>query len=253
MSTDDRADHTRWDELAAGHALHALEPEEEAEFNAHAAGCADCRAALDDHALVAAQLASLADENAGAPPPWSRIRPSLTASPAAPPGEDSDASVTELARRPSPRRSRVLAIAAAVGALPAIGVTGWQLAGRDDNPSVPSAVTSCRTLPDCHVVALLADGKVEAGDVVVRDGSARVVPTAMPPLDASHVYVLWQLPRGGRPTPVTVLSDVRNRQATPAKSLALPYDDTAAFAMSVERADRVPTQPTKVVALGNAT
>ena len=77
--------------------------------------------------------------------------------------------------------------------------------------------------------------------------------TAMPALDNAHVYVLWQLPRDGRPAAVTVLGPVHTGQAGSSASLVIPYDDTAAFAMSVERAGQVPTQPTKVVAIGTST
>jgi hypothetical protein len=36
------ADHQRYDELAVGWALHALEPEDEAAFARHLSGCARC-------------------------------------------------------------------------------------------------------------------------------------------------------------------------------------------------------------------
>ena len=246
-------DDARWAELAAGYALHALEPAEEEAFTTHLAGCAVCRATLDDHELVAAQLASLADDAESAAPPWSRIRPVLgppsEATPVQelrPPGNEAPV------RRLHPRHTRLLAAAAAFAALVAVGVTGWQLAGRSGSGSTPpAAVAKCRAASDCHVVALLA-GKAEAGDVLVRSTTATVVPTAMPTLDRSHVYVLWQLPRDGRPTPVTVLRDVQTDHAGSPASLAIPYDDTAAFAMSVENADAVPSRPTKVVALGTA-
>lgn len=247
-------DDARWAELAAGFALHALEPEDELDFTAHLAGCTICQATLDEHSLVAAQLASLVDDASMTAPSWSRIRPSLgepgVGHLAVPADPRPDAVVVPMHRR----HARLLAAAAAVLAIVGIGVTGWQLAGRSSNgPAVPSAVAACKSSPGCHVVRLLADGKVEAGDVVVRDGAAAVVPTAMPALDAAHVYVLWQMPRDGRPTPVTALSDVKTSQASRTVSLVIPYDDTAAFAMSVERADQVPTQPTKVVAVGTAT
>src|SRR4051794_41501635 len=111
-------DDARWAELAAGYALHALEPAEEQAFIIHLADCAVCRATLDDHELVAAQLASLADDAEAAAPPWSRIRPVLGApSEGAPVHElrppGSDARV----RRLQPRHTRLLAAAAAVAPL----------------------------------------------------------------------------------------------------------------------------------------
>ena len=251
-------DDGRWDELAAGYALHALEPDDEQTFRDHLDGCAACRASLDEHALVAAQLASIADDAEAPAPPWSRIRPALGV-PTAEPVASAPAAVTAaqpeaVVRQLRPRHTRLLAAAAAVVAVAAIGVAGWQVGHHSSGgAAVPSAIAGCRAASGCTVIPLLA-GKAEAGDVLVRDGSARVVPTAMPALDAGHVYVLWQLPRDGAPTPVTVVgSAVRTAQASPSTSLAIPYADTAAFAMSVEPADRVPTKPTKVVAVGTAT
>ena len=246
----------RWAELAAGHALHALEPEDEQEFTAHLATCATCQAELDEHSLVAAQLASLAtDEAATAAPPWSRIRAALT-DPAVATGPTPASEATgddAVVHRLPHRHARLLAAAAAVVGLMAVGVAGWQIADRSSGgSSVPAAIAGCHTADGCRVVTLLA-GKAEAGDVLVRNGQARVVPTAMPALDPSHVYVLWQLPRDGAPTPVSVIGDVRTAHATAPTSLAIPYDDTAAFAMSVEPANRVPTKPTRVVAVGSAT
>jgi hypothetical protein len=249
-------DDARWSELAAGHALHALEPDEEQEFTSHLAGCAICRTTLDEHSLVAAQLASLVDDTETAAPPWSRIRPALgvpTPLAGSPAPALRAAEPEPVVRQLRPRHPRLLAAAAAVVGLVGIGVAGWQLAGRSGTHAAPSAIAACRTGSGCHVVRLLADGKVEAGDVLVRGGSASVVPTAMPALDPAHVYVLWQLPRDGRPTPVTALQDVATSKASRSVALVIPYADTAGFAMSVERADQVPTQPTKVVAMGRAT
>ena len=248
-------DDARWAELAAGYALHALEPDDEQAFTAHLAGCTTCQRDLDDHSLVAAQLASLSDDADAVAPPWSRIRPVLGPRPDAVPLQPTDTEPRRdtVVRQFRPRHARLLAAAAAIVVVAAGSVVGWQLSnGSGAGTSVPVAVARCNAAADCHVVKLLA-GKAEAGDVLVRSTTATVVPTAMPALDPSHVYVLWQLPRDGRPTPVTVLGEVHTAQAGQPASLVIPYDDTAAFAMSVERADQVPTQPTKVVALGTAT
>lgn len=258
MSTAEHDD-TRWEELAAGFALHALEPEDELAFRAHLSGCTTCQATLDEHSLVAAQMASLVDDTTTAAPPWSRIRPVLGAPPArvVPPQQLRPLPAREEAtgpRLPHPRHARLLAAAAAFVGLAGVGIAGWQIADRSSGTGgVPSAVSACRASSTCHVVRLLADSKVEAGDVLVRDGSAAVVPTAMPALDASHVYVLWQIPRDGRPTPVTALPHVATSKTSDSVTLVIPYADTTAFAMSVERSDQVPTQPTKVVAIGTAT
>src|SRR5881409_467869 len=120
-------DDARWAELAAGYSLHALEPAEEEAFITHLAGCAVCRATLDDHELVAAQLASLADDAESAAPPWSRIRPVLGPPSEATPVQELRAPGNEApVRRLHPRHTRLLAAAAAFAALVAVGVTGWQ-------------------------------------------------------------------------------------------------------------------------------
>ncbi len=59
--------HTRYEELAAGHALHALEPEDEQAFVAHLAGCARCERDLAEHEATLAHLAYAPD--AAEPPP----------------------------------------------------------------------------------------------------------------------------------------------------------------------------------------
>jgi hypothetical protein len=251
-------DDMHWEELAAGFALHALEPEDELAFRAHLSDCTTCQATLDDHSLVAAQMASLVDDTTAAAPPWSRIRPALDASTGrlAPPQQlrPLPARHDTTGRLPHARHARLLAAAAAFVGLVGVAIAGWQIADRSGRAGgVPSAVAACRASSTCHVVRLLADSKVEAGDVLVRDGSAAVVPTAMPALDASHVYVLWQIPRDGRPTPVTALPHVAASKASDSVTLVIPYADTTAFAMSVERSDQIPTQPTKVVAIGTAT
>ena len=59
--------HDRFDELAVGHALSALEPEDEVVFLAHLPGCASCERALADHRETLGHLAyAAADEE---PPP----------------------------------------------------------------------------------------------------------------------------------------------------------------------------------------
>src|SRR3954466_5750017 len=67
------SDHDYWEQLAAGFALDALEPEGRADPPAHLATCAQCQELVDEHALVAAQLGSLAGDDVS-PPPWSAIR-----------------------------------------------------------------------------------------------------------------------------------------------------------------------------------
>ncbi len=97
----------RFEELAAGHALHALEPEDEQLFRTHLSGCARCERALDEHAAALAQLAYAPD--AAEPPPslLEGIRAGVLASGReasfpTPRAEQVEASRLRSSRRPGP-------------------------------------------------------------------------------------------------------------------------------------------------------
>jgi len=227
------SDHDHWEELAAGHALNALEPEETEAFTAHLGGCARCQAVLSEHSFVAAQLGTLVDVRDEAPS-WQRIRAGVL--PAAPVSLD-----VERARRRSPR---VLAVAASVVLLLAAGVAALLLTDR--SPSGQQQVlASCEASTSCHVVHL--QGKA---DVVVSDGTVRLLAKRLGSPGAGRVFVLWQLPRDGRPTMIGTLGSTADGSVGESHALALPYDSTAAFGVSSEPASVVPTGPTDVVALG---
>jgi anti-sigma-K factor RskA len=226
-------DHDRWEELAAGHALNALEPAETEEFTAHLAGCTRCQAVLADHSFVAAQLGTLVDDEDEAPS-WQRIREGVL--PPAPVHLDE----VRARRRPA----RLLAAAASVVLVAGAGVAAVLL--NDGSPSDQEQVlASCQASRDCHVVHL--QGKA---DLVVDDGAVRVLARSLGAPTAGRVFVLWQLPRDGRPTMVGTLRATSDGSVGEEHPLVLPYDSTAAFGVSSEPASVVPTGPTDVVALG---
>jgi anti-sigma-K factor RskA len=245
MSSPD--DHEVWDELAAGYALHALEPDEELAFTTHLAGCERCRATVDEHALVAAQLGALAQDSELQAPSWQSIRTGVVGdgSPVA------DLATRRERRTASPLARRALAVAAGIVVLAGIGTVGWQLTdrGTSSNPGL-AAIDACTAASGCTTVRLQADGRSAAVLLVDRD-AARMVPTGLDPLPAGRAYALWQLPRDGRPVLVGEMAEVP-AGGSARVPLALPYDDTAAFAVSVEPVDTVPTKPTHVLAVGTA-
>lgn len=228
--------HERWDELAAGYALDALEPAEEAELMDHLDHCETCRAALRDHELVAAQLGALADDDV-APPPWSAIRTGIVGELA----ERRAAHRTGLARRPMLLGAAAAGVAIIAAAVTVVSVGGGTSA-RDE------AVSACRAESACHVVEL-SRGSHERAVVIVRDGTARLLPTDLSAPGTGQVYALWQLPSDGKPT---LLAQPVSRSVSSSTSLVLPYDNTAAFALSVEPAGVRATTPTTVVAVGTA-
>jgi hypothetical protein len=231
------SDHEYWEELAAGYALSALEPEELQVFTAHLAGCLRCRDAVDEHTFVAAQLGTLASDDVDAPA-WDSIRTAVLPAPTV--------SLDEVrARRRAPRW---LSAAAGLVLVAGGGLLAWHVEGSGAGRSAQQvALQSCAKQPGCHVVHL--DDKAS---LVVSGDQVRVLPTGLRPPAANLVYVLWQLPRDGKPTSVTVLAHPANGAVGEAHSLALPYAETAAFGLSLERANTVPARPTKVVAVGPA-
>jgi anti-sigma-K factor RskA len=230
-------EHEHWEELAAGYALSALEPDEAEAFTAHLASCARCQDVLADHELVAAQLGTLVEDVEA--PSWSSLRSRVVGEPAP---------VTSLSEVRARRRApRLLSAAAGLVLLAGGAVLGWQVT-RDSAPSGQEQVlAACTTQSGCHAVDL--QGKAT---LVVSGGSARLLATSLPRATAGHVYVLWQLPRAGRPTMVGTLDRTGDGTVGEAHPLALPYGETAAFGLSLEPASVVPAGPTDVVAVGTA-
>ena len=248
-------DHERWAELAAGHALHALEPDEEAAFAEHLATCAVCRAELGEHELVAAQLGALAtaadpvDESA--PPSWSSLRDSVigNARPTVP-------SLTAARDRRRARSARLLGAAAGVILLTGGGLAAWQLSSGGSGSSselaaAHAAVNRCERMTGCHVVRLDDSTSKTRAAVVVSGDHAEMWPLAMSAPPSGHVFALWQMPRAGRPRLVET-GTFTGANAGSNATLAASYADTAAFAVSLEPAGILPTKPTTVLAVGNA-
>lgn len=230
MRDRDLAEHERWDELAAGHALHALEPAEAAEFEAHRDQCARCRQSYVEMSSVAAQLGSLAAGGDEQAPPWRRMRPAIVGSPS----------------RATSRRRWLIPVAAVAPALAGIAVL--VVVSNGGSESRPLTVAGCVHDPACHQVVLHTTTGGSGLEVLVRDRTARVVTVALGSLPAGSEWVLWQVPRGGRPVFVQSFGDAPG----PAQSLATSYAGTESFAVSREPAGSRPAQPSEVVATGPA-
>jgi anti-sigma-K factor RskA len=266
MTEQPNVSHEEWDELAAGYALDALAPEDAQRLADHIATCARCRRNLDDFALVAAQLGSLADDEEPAPG-WQRIRPAVLGpdgrrvEPVYGPEPDETSTLDSSqpvvpSPRPTPplwRRPRVLAAAAAV-LLIAAGALGWQLGTRSGRSPVTAAVAACERQPGCQVVRLHDAGTGGAdrdrAAVLVDAGRASLVPLKLASAPDARMYVLWQMPRDGSPVAITTFR--QTGQQTPSTPLIEDYGDTAAFAISLEPTGSAPRRPTDIVALGAA-
>ena len=216
-----RAPHELYEELAVGHALGALEPEEELALQAHLPQCAACAAVVADTEAVMTELAlGLAPVE---PPAavLAGIRAGVAASgravaTAPAPGAAGPAGPAPLTgpagpRRPADRRPAAgparsgrrrrwvpSLVAAALVGLVALG--GWNLTLRADNDAqqarlsaLESVLHSMRT-PDATIVKLHPPTSDTINAVaVVDDGKVSVVVDGLEPNDAHTTrYVLWR-------------------------------------------------------------
>lgn len=264
MSDDrmSRPGHEPWDELAAGYALSALEPEEHERFEAHLSTCARCQEQVAEEQRTAAELSRLADPVEPPPELWQRIRaelpnasiPGAAESPAAP---APPAPVMLPAQASRPRwwqSSRVLAAAAVLAAV-VVGVGAWQGAsqlGGGGTTRAQALVSGCAHDPACRVVDL-DQQRDRRAVLLVRAGQAQLVPTGLAGLPADRSYVLWQLPSSGAPRGVAVFRAGGADGQPVSATLPLPLEQTTAFAISQEPGHTIPAKPSHVVAVGAAT
>lgn len=244
MTAHHDSDHEKWAELAAGYALDALEPDEQALFETHLASCAECRRGLDEHEFVAAQLGALAADATETAPSWADLRASIVGLPA------TDVPRLETARqRRRPRVASALnpwVLGAAAGAA-VLAAAGVIIANNSSSPAQNQAITACAASASCHVIRMPGAGAEQAA-VLVTGESAVVVPTALPSAPAGRVYVLWQMRPDGTPTALAILPKLTKGTPSASQPLKVPYAETSQFAISLEPNNVVPTQPTDVIA-----
>jgi anti-sigma factor RsiW len=200
--------HEEIEELLGAFALHATEPEEDREIEAHLTDCPRCRAEVQAHLEVAAMFGSSSSEvPAGL---WEKIAASVGEIP--PPGAaDRLSSVPPMraARFIPPRASRrwqvagwgtVAAVAAAV-----IAVLGVQVSHLDQQVrSLRTAVgqqglsgAAAQVALGPHRTIVLTADKAEVAKVVVSpSGTAFWVSSSLRELPRSETYQLWGLARG---------------------------------------------------------
>ena len=267
--------HERYEELAAGHALSALEPEDEQVFLQHRGGCARCERELAVHEETLAHLAYAPD---AAEPPDSllaSIRAGVLASgrgasfPSARNfGGDTTgrrfaapASLDAARRRRSDsplRRSSVWAgIAAAASMVLGLGV--WNTTLQQDRAEQDAwgdrmavAVRDLRDADTDTVPLESADGTVVAV-ALVRGSELSLVVDGLPVNDAATTYVLWGQSRYGDVRPVGAFDVAR-------EGLDVQHDmqvqegitEVTKFMVTREQGEQAPPIPQEaVLASGN--
>jgi anti-sigma-K factor RskA len=263
---DSRSGHGRFDELAAGYAVHALDAGEVLLFVRHARQCGRCQRALAGYADVTAAMAELAPAAEPSPALAERIIAVATgdlvsgdprairASSTAPSPDESWNLPSPLVlslRRRRPRLVRVAAAAAAAAVVIGGGIWGG-LAATSSGGMAPPSLAECVHSHRCTEVVLTASATHRAAaKVIIGDGAVYMEPTAMSANPGDEIYVLWQLT--GEHTPLAVGSfDIKPGMHGPVRigGLAAPYRSTWAFAVSLEHGRTIPPKPSHPIALG---
>jgi hypothetical protein len=191
------SDHRAFEELAAGYALHALEPQDELAFQGHLVDCPVCQRAVGGHEDT---LSALASVTAAVPPPslLEGIRAAVAAEPRAVDGAPAPlAPVTALRPRTARgvRRWPALVAVAAAAAL-VVGLGGWNAAllrDRDQQAARGDALaTAVEALQQdgARTVPLRGEGGGRVVAVLAGDEMSLVV-EGLAPNPADTVYVMW--------------------------------------------------------------
>jgi hypothetical protein len=198
--------HTVYEELAAGHALDALEPEDEELFLRHAATCTRCARDLLVHLETAAALADGADPVELPAGSWERLRAAVVAESGERVFAGGGSEVVPLASRRRPPRA-LLAAAAAVAVL-LVGVGAATTVIRNDRTPAVSAAqqldAAARGLGEGPgaSVHLLSGGTELTAVALPRTDHVSLVVDGLPANPQGSSYVLWAIGAGGTPAPV---------------------------------------------------
>lgn len=258
-----REEHALFEQLAAGHALGALEPEDEGLFLLHLPACAACQRDLATHTDTAAALAGAAPAVDLPQGLADRLRAAVEAeSPGAfaapdpvPHGtapEPPPAPVVPLAsRRAAGTRPRALLAAAAAVAVLVTGLSGTALVL---DREARTQLARGERLEDA-VAALAEDGGVSvplrtrdqqvAAVAQLHDGTVSLVVAGLETNAPGTSYVLWALSPYGGKSPVGVF-DVRGDGVEVLRDLPLAASDVEGFAVTAEEGDAAPDSPGSV-------
>ena len=269
--------HARYEELAAGHALSALEPEDEQDFVSHLLECARCERELAEHEATLAHLA-YAPEPADPPAALLEgIRAGVLASgreatfPASASGAHEQSAATGAAaadqapvapapvdldarrrRRDASRLRRAgvwTSIAAAAALIVSLGV--WNAALQRDRDAqaeltgrLAKAVSPLRDAATDTVPLADENGEVVAVALVRGDDMTLVV-DGLPVNDAATTYVLWGESRYGDKRAVGAF-DVTTDEVDVLDGLRLKESvaDVTRFMVTREQGDGPPPIPT---------
>jgi hypothetical protein len=249
------SDHDRWEELAAGWALDALEPEDEHAFTEHVRHCERCRRDLAGFSDVAGHLAYAAD--AAEPPPELGAR-ILAAAAAERPATFRDQPPADLVvprDRPTRQRStfRVTSLAAAAAGVVLLALGAWNVQLRAGNVAQRDALDrrtaalGCLAEPGAPTFRMAGAGG-RRGTVCLTGSEAYVVADRLAPNPANQVYVLWWMDANDTPHAVERFDVASRRTAVLALPLPVRPEDVKRMTVSLEPGRTLPDAPTHPIA-----
>jgi hypothetical protein len=247
MNARNGSTHEVYEQLAAGHALSALEPEEELEFLAHLPSCAACERALADHSEA---LSHLAYGTESVEPPASLfegIRAQIRAESPADLGDrlvaptSLTAARERRARRMVPLSAALTGVAASLVLIVSLFVANLGLQDDKSDAEVRqeafNKAVSQLLVPGARQVAMTGSGTAVA---VVNGNQVSIVMSGLQATDKSSVYVLWGKSRFGGVSAVGTF-DVRNSDLAVASGLRLDNPSTLeALMVTREQGRRAP-------------
>ena len=249
-------EHRSFEELAVGHALSALEPEEEQVFAQHLATCSTCQRDVREHRETLSVLALSADPVDPPPSVLEGIRAGMVresgttaAAPAARPQQVT--SLEEARSRRSGRTARAVQwVGAAAAAALVLSLGAWNLALRDDRNASReygdrlAAAVRDLARPDSTQVPLTSRNGDVLAVAVVQDSEVSLVLDGLQPNSSGTTYVLWAQDRSGGVRPVGAF-DVEQSQVDVVQDLPVEggVESVTAYLVSNEQGDEPPPAP----------
>jgi anti-sigma-K factor RskA len=232
--------HSDYEQLAAGFALGALEPDDEQEFQRHLEGCQACGASVRELEELAASLAYAAPR---AVPPGS-LRAGIRRRTGHTPRRRLLRAVGSWG---ASRLALRLTVLAGITAL--FGLSLWNLALREqhelDRFRMANLEAALHTLNDANAQPVPLAGSANAlgarATVLAssREDSGVLVVEGLPQLPGNRVYELWSLPQGdvGQAVRALVFS-FRSGRNVRAIRFSVPIQPNTAFAITNEPGPR---------------
>ena len=264
-------EHAQWDELAVGHALSALEPEDEQAFLAHLRGCGLCERTLTESHEVAAHLAYAAEpaeppaglhdaifdavRRSGRPPVFpEQVTPLRT------PERAPSAAIATSRSRFSHRSSAAL-VGMAAGLVAVIGLGVWNTNLRANLDVKNAAIERMERVgeleadPSTVRVALSASALTASGNArgtaLLRGSQAYVLVQGLPANAADSTYVLWYRDNQGGYHAVETFDILEPDHVNVVEAtLDRPIDRIAGIAVSREPGRSAPTTPSAALVQG---